>query len=938
VGEGPEDRTYDFDAFVSYSHAMDGKLAPSVQGELQRFAKPWYRPRAIRVYLDRTSLSADPRLWPAIERGLGSARWFILLASTTAAESAWVAKEVEFWLRERSADTMLIAVTDGELVWDHEAGELDWARTTALPAALRHAFTEEPKWVDLRWLRDSEQIDRANPRFRECIADLAAPLRGLSKDALVGEHIRHHRRNLRTAWSAVSALALLLVAALVATSVAVQQANRAAEETANATARLLASEAGRNLGTRLDLAQLMAVAAHRMRPGPDSTAAILQAVTAVPGFVTYLPAKAHVTDLFARGEFTAAATSDGRVLRWTTNSIPVGPPVDVPMGDRGLSAVAMSVDGDRLAATDGQRVYVRSLRAGTPPLQVTPPLPRVNRIALSPGGKTLAVHAEKNLPGTVPGPGDGALLLYDAETGAEIGRVESTDREMLAMPRADLVVMGTEIGTTTAWSVPDLQPLPGATDRGLPANNFYWGYSTDGDYFGYVKFNQLFVFAAGPWEPEPAEAAGGEVPTNNAPDVLAIGQDGRRSAVASAGTIHVLETLDNDPRTDARALEFGGNSQIDDIEFTPNGSLLTAAVGDSVALYTFGGYNRLGRDIATLEDPSTFVEPPTMALSPDGTEAAFTDSPLLKMGLVPGGRVEHIGEKLHNTAVLWLEGGREWLLFNEDGSAQLVSSTAPAEVHAEWSAPGGRAMSTSPYPAATVRQVPGGRVVVADKEGRIVVRALPEGRVLQDFGGSGWPIGASALRVTAVARDGTAAAIADERQVLLIDLRDGTARPLEPGGATDLEFTPAGRLLVKRQNGPLEEWDPDEMRLVRTLPASDLAANTLAVSPGGNLAAGLRLDGGAVLLDLVTGQRLGTFTLPPAEDSMAGELGQNTVLAFPDDSTLLSATAGGRVHVWPVNVDEWIRLACATAGRDLTAAEWRQAIGTEPPEDLRCMR
>jgi hypothetical protein len=45
-----------YDAFISYSHAVDGKLAPSLQTALQRFAKPWYRLRAMRVFRDQTIL------------------------------------------------------------------------------------------------------------------------------------------------------------------------------------------------------------------------------------------------------------------------------------------------------------------------------------------------------------------------------------------------------------------------------------------------------------------------------------------------------------------------------------------------------------------------------------------------------------------------------------------------------------------------------------------------------------------------------------------------------------------------------------------------------------------------------------------------------------------------------------------------------------------
>ena len=49
-----------YKAFLSYSHAADGKLAPALQSALQRFARPWYQLRAMRVFRDKTSLAATP--------------------------------------------------------------------------------------------------------------------------------------------------------------------------------------------------------------------------------------------------------------------------------------------------------------------------------------------------------------------------------------------------------------------------------------------------------------------------------------------------------------------------------------------------------------------------------------------------------------------------------------------------------------------------------------------------------------------------------------------------------------------------------------------------------------------------------------------------------------------------------------------------------------
>ena len=123
-------------AFISYSRAVDGKLAPALQSGLHGFARPWFRLRALRVFRDDASLSANPGLWSSIEQALHSSEFFILLASPKAAHSPWVEHEVAYWLEHKSLETFLIVLTDGKLVWDNEVGDFDWGRTTALPLSL----------------------------------------------------------------------------------------------------------------------------------------------------------------------------------------------------------------------------------------------------------------------------------------------------------------------------------------------------------------------------------------------------------------------------------------------------------------------------------------------------------------------------------------------------------------------------------------------------------------------------------------------------------------------------------------------------------------------------------------------------------------------------------------------------------------------------------
>ena len=58
-----------YDAFLSYSHGQDAPLALALQSALHRYAKPWYRLRALRMFLDVANLSS-PALWSSLEAAL----------------------------------------------------------------------------------------------------------------------------------------------------------------------------------------------------------------------------------------------------------------------------------------------------------------------------------------------------------------------------------------------------------------------------------------------------------------------------------------------------------------------------------------------------------------------------------------------------------------------------------------------------------------------------------------------------------------------------------------------------------------------------------------------------------------------------------------------------------------------------------------------------
>ncbi|TVL88627.1 TIR domain-containing protein [Streptomyces sp. SAJ15] len=206
---------YVYDAFLSYSHGADAKMAPAVHRALSRLAKPWNRPRALRIFRDQASLEAGADLWATIEAKLSASRHLVLLASPQAARSPWVGREIAHWKQHREPATFLIVLTDGEMHWDHSARDFDRTRTTALPPEVFGWFEAEPLWVDLTWARSETTLSLGHARFRQNIGTLAAALHGVSKDELDSEEARQHARSVGVRRGLTWGLAFFLVVSLV---------------------------------------------------------------------------------------------------------------------------------------------------------------------------------------------------------------------------------------------------------------------------------------------------------------------------------------------------------------------------------------------------------------------------------------------------------------------------------------------------------------------------------------------------------------------------------------------------------------------------------------------------------------------------------------------------------------------------------------------------
>lgn len=259
-----------YDVFISYSHAADGKLAPAVQLGLQSIAKPWYRLRNLSVFRDETSLSATPSLWGSIETALSKARFFLLFASPDSAKSKWVSKEVEYWLDNKPVENLLIVLTNGRVAWDSANSDFDRRKSDAIPEVLFGHFSIEPLWVDFSWASDADDVSIRNSRFRTDVARLAAPVHGQALEEFVGEDLRQHRRTIRIAKVAVATLVILLMASLVAGFFAYEQKREAERQFRNGLARESAIRARDVAKDDSDLALVLAKRSAELTLNVDS--------------------------------------------------------------------------------------------------------------------------------------------------------------------------------------------------------------------------------------------------------------------------------------------------------------------------------------------------------------------------------------------------------------------------------------------------------------------------------------------------------------------------------------------------------------------------------------------------------------------------------------------------------------------------------------------
>lgn len=614
-----------FDVFISYARSASERLARDLQSGMERFAKPWNRLRAIRVFRDDTSMAANTALWSTIEGALRDAQWFVLLATPEAAVSEYVNNEVQWWLQNKSVDHLLVVHAGGIVRWDRQSR--DFTADSDVPIALHGAYPEEPRWVDLSWFDRPPSLQNVDPRFAERVADLSAAVRGVERDILLSENVRQHRKVRRLTRASIAGLSVLLVLSLAAGVVAlvqradaVSQRNLAMRQSLIARAGQLAATAVATAPTDLPAALKLAATAYRSYPDGSTRNALHTTLSSAPELVDIINMATPVTALAVTpdGNSIAVVTADGKVVvhdRRTGDSeelmeIEQPNPTEVWISDNAQTVATPS----------------KIWRAGT---VTDEPVG-----ALSPSGRSVASMTDANGVPRIAIKTDSATVLVPTSV-ASIGENHwlrfAGDRELVGVTMSGSVVRVSSTGQDKReFRVPLEAWMLGW--GAISADGSRFAYATDSGNLEVVDISGVPAAETSPDSPLSIRTGGSDS------EYLALNRNGTRAAVPAAGYITVSEVRPRGSTVPIATLRGAGQGE-GLIQFASD-NLMVSASKSQVLVWDLNSHNAFGNSAkVAFGKTCTACGPPAVAVSPDGTRAMIQSSDFSLVDLVSGAKI-----------------------------------------------------------------------------------------------------------------------------------------------------------------------------------------------------------------------------------------------------------------------------------------------------------
>lgn len=889
-------------AFVSYSHASDARLATSLQQSLGQFAKPWYRLRSMRIFLDKTSLAANPALWPTIEEALGQTEYFLLLASPISAKSAWVQQEISWWLKNRSANKLIICLTDGVILWDAKAGDFDWQKTDAIPSNLKGAYSVEPLYADFRAAKAANRYANSDPAYREPLLNVAAPLMGRPKDDLDGEDIRLHRRTERIAWAAALFMALLVVIAGIGLTMARERQKLAAS-------RALASEAMSHVDDR-SLAILLSIESGRIADTVESRRALLASIQHAEKAEAFL--WGH-TDAVTKAVFSPDGSSilsagwDDRMVLWNaTSHQPIGQPIPSP---RGLVSVAFNPNGSRFASSSHGSIVVWDTKSRQPVGSPFHANEDFVHVAFSSKGNLLAASTDAygNHPSVV--------FLWDLVT-HQLVRDPIPGANFAFSPDDSLLAVAL-YGDVVFYDLRSHRALnkPGG---GHGKNISSIAFSPDGSILATGSEDNSIIL----WDVATRKPIGPLVGHSQAVSSLLFAPDAESLYSGSLDGTIIQWDLEN--MKPAATLVSGLGASVSSIFSSPDGKLKSLVLDkERVVLLNLNGDPPLGRHIKAEGSRGS-----NAAFSPDGrllaTAGDFGDVVLwdVATGQQSGDPLE--GHEHQVSSVAFAPDGKTLISGSMDGTVIFwdVASQKALEPPVE-------PLRSSVW---SLTCSPDGKTVVASSDAELVFWDLATRKQL------GPPVTLQKDRIWALAFSPSGDLLASAGNNLTVSIwKNGQhdrifktmGKPAQ--GDEELETMPAGVafnsdgsvLATSTQGYSVTLWNVRNWQSLPPVLYGDTEAVTsVAFRSDGKLLVSASADGDIRLWDVPTHELIGTLGIQPGP--------ANSITFAPGKGMLASVGEGDSIVLWDLDFHDWIGSGCRIANRNLTPKEWNTYFGTSP--------
>jgi WD40 repeat protein len=834
------------------------------------------------------------------------------MASPQAAQSKWVQREIGWWIANRSAERLLILLTEGTFAWSDVLGDVDWRNTDAIPRCLAGIFHDEPLFVDLRWAKEESNLTLNHVKFRSAVLDIAAPLRDLPKDEMDGEAVRALRRNRRWAWGAASALAM-------ATLAAEYQREKAVDERDVAISRQLAAQANEftTRGTAR-LALLLAVQAWKQQSGVDSETALLRALQRLPvqrmlfheGLSTFAvsPDASRLVTATSEGSLRLWDSSSGELLATATDA-----------HKNAIFALAFSPDAKRIASggTDGAIRLWSAATLGTEGIPLSANDGTVRHVAFSPDGKHL-----------VSGSSGGQVRRWDIskspiestvlyQSKRPVGGLAySVDGRTLAAGFTDPTIV---LWETSTWR--SREPLT----AGIPSGWTSIALSPDGLRLASGSLDGRIVI----WD----VATGGPVRLFESQQhtILSLAYSADGTELVSGGFDGTVETWNLQTGQASSTRVHRHADGVLKVAASADGQWIASGSQDGdVILAANGSASSVMRKLKLPAMQQGDGQGVVMAFHPDGKRIALSSrlKKLVSIIEAPSGRlladlegpVAARSLAFSPDGAMLATGGRDgwitlWDMRQSPPQATVLEARSPRQTAID-------ALAFSPNGQLLAGGDNDGSIYIIDSRTGQTTRGPLKNSGEAVFGlafspDGKWLVSAEAPnpeanRVPAVAMWDVASGELRKKAAQAVGITASSVA-FQPNGAT---------LAVGTFNGIIGMFHPRSLQLIGEWKAHSDNVLSIAYRPDGERLASGGEDGAVFLWHTDKARALGEPLLGP-EKRVLG-------LAFsPDGHQLIGSGQSEYVFLWNVDETAWAREACRVAASGLSRYEWRQYVGRE---------